>query len=456
MSMTAQLNPETLAARICTLIERRQFEAALRLIPAVAAMAPDQALASILAVRLAFAQGDHAKAALELGTAIATWPKNGELLRLRAQLAMLWMNFSDAAQAAAEAIILNSKDAESKSLLGRALLALGNATQASICLQEAVAANPHDVPAILGLAEASPEQANLLLATASARLPRNAALRTSLIRSLINSDEPEAAWEAAEAARDHGALDADGHILAGHAAALLDDWPQARRCWQEVSRLARHPSALYRLAAERARGPERLDPDMIAIANNDRADSFELAAMAGGTILPGRVRLALINAGITGPVLDLGCGTGLCAIAARDLGLAWDGLESSSRLATIARDRGLYRQLSEADPLSFLGEIVDQWPAIAFNFTAGLVRNLATLVSGLSNRLAPGGCAIGAIVIAPEAGRFGPFGCFEHAESEIRSSAIAAGLTIKVGDAETLLAIDGLAMQGCVVELRKP
>jgi tetratricopeptide (TPR) repeat protein len=455
MPMTTQLNPETLAARICTLIERRQFEAATRLIPAVAAMAPDQALASILAIRLAFAQRDHAKAALELGTAIATWPKNGDLLRLRAQLAMLWMNFSDAAQAAAEAVILNSEDAEAKSLLGRALLALGNATQASICLREAIAANPHDVPAILGLAEASPEQANLLLATASARLPRNTTLRTSLIRSLISSDEPEAAWEAAEAARDHGTLDAEGHILAGHAAALLDDWPQARRCWQEVSRFAYHPSALYRLAAERARGPERLDPGIIAMANNDRADSFELAAMAGGTILPGRVRTALSQAGITGPVLDLGCGTGLCAIAAHDLGLAWDGVEFSSRLAAIVRDRGLYRRLSETDPLGFLGKTSDQWQAISFNFTAGLVRNLTALFSALGNDLAPGGLAVGAIVIAP-AGRFGPFGCFEHAEAEIPSSATAAGLAIRLGDAETLLTVDGVAMQGRVVELHKP
>ncbi len=455
MSLTTQINPEALAAKIDALIERRQFDAATKLIPAVAAIAPEQPLSAALAVRLAVAQGDHAKADDALDAALAAWPDASDLLRLRAQFALTKGEFPAAAQAAAGSIIADPHDASAKSLLGRALLALGNAAQAQICLREAIAGNPHDAPAVLALAETMPEQASLLLAAASARLPRDASLRNALIRVLINTGESEAACQTAEAAHELRALDTDGYVLAGHAAAQLDNWPQARRYWQAALRLAhRNPSALYRLAADRACGPDRLNPAMIAMADDARANTIELVAMAGGTILPGRVCAALAAAEIAGPALDLGCGTGLCAVASNKLGLVWHGVEAASRLAAIADDRGLYSILHKSDPISFVEQNPGQWQAISFNFTAGLVRHLNGLFNAFAARLASGGIAIGAIIIR-KAGEFGAFGCFEHSEAELHAAARDAGLAVTAGAAETLMTVDGLAMIGRIVELRK-
>lgn len=457
MSITAQLNPDDLSARTGTLIDRRQFGAAARLIPAIASLAPDRPLAARLNARLALAQGNMADAAGKLDEALGTWPEDGVLLRLRASIALASDDAARAALAAADAVIADSGDAEAKSLLGRALLKLGHADQARLCLQEAVTANPQDVPAILALAEVLPEQAALLVASAAARMPKVASLHNRLMQILIDRNAPEAACGAAEAAGSASALDVEGHLLAGHAAAMLGEWEKARNLWREVLGLApRHPSALYRLAAEQARRGDRLDSALIALANDARADVMELAALAGGTILPGRARAAFSTAKINGPVLDLGCGTGLCAIAGRDLPVsAWDGVEASPRLAAIARDRQLYRNLQEGDPVAFLHRETGQWPGISFNFTAGLNGGLSDFFIALASRLAPGGIAVGAFVAA-EANRFGPFGCFEHSEGHLRSSAAAACLSLELGEVETLMTVDGLAMRGWIVQLNAP
>lgn len=457
MSVTAQLNPDDLAARVGALIERRQFGAAERLVPAIATLAPGRPLAAVLSARLAFAQGNAAGAVKLLDEALAAWPEDGNLLRLRATIALASDDPGRAAIAASDAVIANRDDTEAKSLLGRALLKLGHDIQARACLQEAVVANPLDIPGIFALAEAAPEQASLLMASATARMPHVASLHNRLMQLLIDKNEPEATRDAAEAAIGAHALDPAGHLLAGHAAAMMEDWGKARSSWREVLRqVPQHPSALYRLAAERARREDRLDPALIASADDARARSVELAAMAGGTIVPGRIRTVFSAARITGPVLDLGCGTGLCAIAAQDLPIsAWDGVAASACLVSIARDRQLYRNLFEADPIMFLHHDSPQWQGIAFNFISGLTADLADLFSAMASHLAPGGIAVGAVVAA-DINRFGPFGCFEHTEAHIRSSAAAAGLSVRLGDAETLMTIDGLALRGHIVELIAP
>jgi SAM-dependent methyltransferase len=67
--------------------------------------------------------------------------------------------------------------------------------------------------------------------------------------------------------------------------------------------------------------------------------------------LPAHVAGAFVAAGGTGPVLDVGAGTGLLAQALRDMGFAGavDGLDFSAEMLARAEGKGVYRHLVQAD-----------------------------------------------------------------------------------------------------------
>ena len=67
--------------------------------------------------------------------------------------------------------------------------------------------------------------------------------------------------------------------------------------------------------------------------------------------LPAHVAAAYLSAAGTGPVLDVGAGTGLLAGALRAQGFAGviDGVDLSAEMLAVAGEKGLYRRLVQAD-----------------------------------------------------------------------------------------------------------
>jgi predicted TPR repeat methyltransferase len=102
-------------------------------------------------------------------------------------------------------------------------------------------------------------------------------------------------------------------------------------------------------------------PDDCARVYAEWAASYDDGFAAGmGYRLPAHVAAAFLAAGGSGPVLDVGAGTGLCAQALRDLGLAdpIDGVDLSPEMLERAADKAVYRALHRADvtrPLPFAG-----------------------------------------------------------------------------------------------------
>lgn len=73
-------------------------------------------------------------------------------------------------------------------------------------------------------------------------------------------------------------------------------------------------------------------------------------AQAQGYRLPAAVADAFVVAGGTGPVLDVGAGTGLLAQRLVDLGVGpIDALDISVEMLAVAATKGLYRALHQAD-----------------------------------------------------------------------------------------------------------
>ncbi|MEM6761037.1 MAG: methyltransferase domain-containing protein [Pseudomonadota bacterium] len=82
------------------------------------------------------------------------------------------------------------------------------------------------------------------------------------------------------------------------------------------------------------------------------AKSYEGEVADNGYATPGRCTAALKAhaADLTTPILDFGCGTGLSGLALRLAGFdAIDGVDLSAEMLAEARDKGVYRTLTQVE-----------------------------------------------------------------------------------------------------------
>ncbi|MXQ07198.1 methyltransferase domain-containing protein [Alphaproteobacteria bacterium GH1-50] len=83
------------------------------------------------------------------------------------------------------------------------------------------------------------------------------------------------------------------------------------------------------------------------------AESYDADVASWGYATPARLALALRQSGanVEKPVLDVGCGTGLCGMALRAVGFdVIDGTDISPEMLARAEARGVYRQVWKGEP----------------------------------------------------------------------------------------------------------
>ncbi|MGP6088299.1 class I SAM-dependent DNA methyltransferase [Antarctobacter jejuensis] len=88
---------------------------------------------------------------------------------------------------------------------------------------------------------------------------------------------------------------------------------------------------------------------------DDWAATYENSVAAEGYATPGRCAAALhaVMADTEQPILDFGCGTGLSGLALRLAGFTTiDGVDLSPGMLERAREKGLYRKLTQIEPES--------------------------------------------------------------------------------------------------------
>ena len=106
------------------------------------------------------------------------------------------------------------------------------------------------------------------------------------------------------------------------------------------------------------------------------ASTYEDAIRESGYVSPPRVAatLARYTADTSGPVLDVGCGTGLGGLALADAGFtAIDGIDLSPEMLAVAREKGVYRTLTAVNLLETV-DIADNTYSGAYStgtFTLG-------------------------------------------------------------------------------------
>jgi predicted TPR repeat methyltransferase len=493
----ATADPDTLTQRADELLSAQRPGAARALLVAAQRMAPrgpqrGPRMAS-LAARLEMREGRPAASLEALGQAIAVSPR-ADLFMLRADARRQLGDFAGALADAAEAVIHDRHDPAAKALLGVLMLELGQPEDAVRCLAEAVKAVPANPVFRQGLADAltaagRPEAAAATFAAGIAATPGSVELRNAAILLGVREREFVTAIALAEAARAVGIGDATTFGLKGHALASLGRHPEAADAYADALKLGPDDPHVRRMVAAADLPPDatRAPADYVRRVFDNYADRFEGHLISLGYRIPGVMRSALqayllndarpalpdpgtLDPGTLGPptrapigpVLDLGCGTGLVAVALAELPLGpWTGVDPSPRMLRLAAAKHLYAALHEADIIDFLTDDPRHWGLILAADVPCYLGALEPLFAAVHARLLPGALFICSAeeLVGPYFGNgdwaLGRQGRFSHGRDYIARAAGAAGLAVRAIDAEVQRNDAGAPVGGFLIVLER-
>jgi predicted TPR repeat methyltransferase/thioredoxin-like negative regulator of GroEL len=445
--LATRMDTESLLGRVQGMVARGEVAEARPLLSAMLAAAPPSPELWELEARVLLREGRVDAALTLLDRAIAEWPDSVELRLCRAGARTQANDLPGAARDAAEAVIADPAEPRAKALLGVVLLELGHVADALPCLRSAVAAWPEDVSARVALARACELHGDLAASRAVLRegvaaLPSAAQLWTAAVLLEVRQGDFAAAADLAREARRLGAADACVLGLLGHALSCLGCPEEAAEAYAAALALApedpyvRHLVAAAGLVADTGRAP----PEYVRVVFDGYAPRFDAHLMRLGYRVPGLARALLEaepvmhGAARKLPVLDLGCGTGLMAVALSDLGLGpLVGVDLSPKMLALALQRSLYAELWEAELLEFLARDERRFGFMLAGDVLPYFGDLGPLFAAVASRLAPGGRFLlsAEALDDPAAGwRLGPQARYAHGAAHLREAAVAAGLTV--------------------------
>lgn len=440
---------DRLCARTTEFIVAGRLSAARPLVAALKRLAPRSARTAELSAMLAIRAGDVASARSELDAAIADWPDRPGLHLQRSALGRFEGNTPVALDEAAQAVLLDPASPHAKALLGLALLDAGQPQDAAVCLAESLAAQPANSVFRLALSEAETARGNhdaarTILHDGIRLAPADIACRKAAMLVAVQNNRFAEAVELAEAARRAGVVDAVVYGLAGHALSKLNRHAEAIGYYDEARKLGPDDPYVRHLvaAAGGIPSPDQASPAYVRAVFDDYAPTFEAHLLALGYRIPGLIRRALLRhtplgAGQPyGPILDLGCGTGLMAVALLDLPAGpLTGVDLSPGMLKQAAAKHLYETLHEAEISAFLSADDASYAAVTAADLFCYVGDLQPVLTLIRPRIAPGGICAFTVEALGDAGggpgwELGPNGRYRHAAGYVRASAVAAGFEV--------------------------
>lgn len=304
--------------------------------------------------------------------ALALQPHNAEAWQILALARLQGEDFAGAAEAFARTIELVGETAELQLNLGASQLRSGRFEAAAASLARAVALNP--VSAV--------------------------ALEVKLVCDFIVeaiAGDIERATAVYPAGFLAGAAEADQVFKT---ALLYLDWAGERpaailvaESWVEAR--PENVEAQHLLDAALARVVERQPPEMVARSFDEIAEDFDdrlvrRLAYKGPERLSGLIASHLASAGAL-DVLDLGCGTGLCAPFLRPYARRLVGVDLSTGMLAKAKARELYDHLQVADLHTALVADEACWDLLVAGDTFPYLGDLEAVFSGAFKALKPRG-----------------------------------------------------------------
>jgi predicted TPR repeat methyltransferase/thioredoxin-like negative regulator of GroEL len=404
-TINATADADQLRSRAAELIDAGRISAARPLLAAAQALAPPSAELTLVGARIALGSGAWDQAILELDGGIAAEPAHAGLRKCRAEVRRKMGDVEGAARDAAEAVIFGPNDPQAKAILGAAMLDLGRTADAVACLAEAVAGAPREPDYREALAaaleKAGDADAALAVLVEGIKLsPAGVAMRNAAILLCVRRRDFHQAMRLAEDARSLGIADACTFGLKGHALSTLGRHDEAAIAYQDALKLGPEDLYVRHLVVSSGAMPDakRAPEAYIRTVFDGYADHFESHLIALGYGIPVAIRSMLqahpkIAAGLSiGAVLDLGCGTGMVALAIGDLPLGpFTGVDLSPRMLAHARVKRLYEELREGDIITDLATHNRHWPLIVAADVLCYFGALEELLDIVHQRLEPGG-----------------------------------------------------------------
>jgi predicted TPR repeat methyltransferase len=468
------VDAKALMARVEQLIDQGRPGAARPLLAAARGLTQPSSGLSLLVAQLALSDGTFDSAAEELDQAIDIDPAHPGLRKCRAELRRRLEDVEGAVRDAAEAVLLDRADPFAKALLGELLLLIGRTRDAVACLTEAVSAVPDNVVFRETLARSLSSKGDIdaalaILLEGIGIVPDATTLRNAAILHCLRHRDNNQAAELAEQARLDGVADANTFGLKGHALSSLGCHEPAAQAYNEALKLAPGDAHLQRLAAA-AHVRSNAPGDFIRALFDGGADRFEAHIIALGYRIPGLIRRHVIEFAAlanTGPVLDLGCGTGLIALALSDLPLGpFTGVDVSPRMLEQARAKGIYCSLREASLPAALRDDTTMWRLILAGDVLCYFAALEDMFRAVFERMRPGGRFIFSLEeLLPERNGTTPgnshwapgrMGRHAHAAGYVAATAAASGFRCLALDHETLRYEAGGPVAGLLAVLERP
>jgi predicted TPR repeat methyltransferase len=425
------------------------------------------------------ASGALDEALQELNDAITVAPAHAGLRKCRAGLRQRMGDLDGAARDAAEAVIFDRSDPDAKAILGVTMVDLGRLADAVACLAEAVAGAPRNLDYRETLSAAlekagDPDSALLVLTDGIQLCPASVAMRNAAILLCVRRRDFLQAVRLAEAARSLGIADACTFGLKGHALSSLGRHDDAAIAYQDALKLGPEDPYVRHLVVASGAMPDakRAPVGYIRTVFDGYADRFELHLISLGYSIPGAMRTVLLGhpkvaAGLAvGPVLDLGCGTGMAALAIGDLPLGpFTGVDLSPRMLAHARAKRLYAELHEADILADLAADGRRWPLIVAADVLCYFGALEELFGLVHGRLEPGGWFVFSVEeiqpdhdgVIPGNGNWAlqRQGRYAHAEHYVYDAVCAAGFRVLRIDRPVVRQEAGAAVPGLLLAIER-
>ena len=429
-----------------------------------------------LAATVALREGNLPRAGEILADGLQQQPAAEGLRQLRAELRLNEGDLEGALIDAADGVLAHPDSAVAKALLGTVLLEAGSPRDAEICLAEAVRSLPNHSAVIQALATAQTRigqsgDALQTLRVGIADNPHNGALRNALVLCHIQQRAFADAVACADTARRDGFADACLFGLMGHALSNLGDQASARDAYQEALKLGPEDPYVRHLVASGGAvpGAPRAPDDYVRTVFDGYAARFEAHLIGLGYRVPGLVRQAVqarspkYAAGKSiGPLLDLGCGTGLVGVALSDMALtSLAGVDLSPRMLDSAREKDIYHALHVAEVGEFLRADPQVYELIIAADVLCYFGDLQGVISAAHDRLLPGGL----LIFTTENGEdradaagwvLGPQGRYAHRSDYIRACLAAAGLLVQEFRNEALRREADRPVAGFLVVAERP
>jgi predicted TPR repeat methyltransferase len=470
---TASIDPALLTSRVRDLIRGGRVTAARPMLAALRKMAPASPALAEFEAQLLLREGRINDALVILDQAIISTPNIPALLLCRAEARISSDNITGAAADAAEAVCLAPGNAQAKAILGIVLIDMNRLDDALICLREAVAQDPSCAAYRQGLAQAQERAGDAREAASTLQAginhaPQHIGLRIAAIMVAMRQRDFSGAIDIAEAARRDGCADACVFGLLGHALSNLSRNAEAADAYAEALKLAPEDSYvrhLVRTAGMLPHGP-RAPNDYLEAVFDGYAERFEAHLIGLGYSIPGLIRTALLTqlpghapAQPIGPILDLGCGTGLVAIALSDLPIAGlVGVDISGTMLQHAAAKNLYTELQQADLETVLADTQRDWAVITAADVFCYFGDLEAVFTAAHARLRPGGLfifSVESLAAQPDAWQLGPNGRYLHGQLYVSHVAAQAGFVIRAVQHETLRYEDNQPVDGLIVTLER-